>query len=96
MTKEEIRTIFNGLDDLQKKEVEKIFQRKRNQLFEWNNAEWEKICEKLKKVAVKGRNDHLCNNTQPEVRELSEEYNRRFDALSEECICEIIEQSELK
>ena len=50
MTKEEIRTIFNGLDDLQKKEVEKIFQRKRNQLFEWNNAEWEKICEKLKKV----------------------------------------------
>lgn len=95
MTKEEIRTIFNGLEDTQKKEVEKTFQRKRNQLFEWNNAEWEKICEKLKKEG-RYRTGLDANNTQPEVRELSEEYNRRFDALSEECICEIIEQSELK
>ena len=95
MTKEEIRTIFNGLEDTQKKEVEKTFQRKRNQLFEWNNAEREKICEKLKKEG-RYRTGLDATNTQPEVRKLSEEYNRRFDALLEECVCEILEQSKLK
>ena len=95
MTKEEIRAVFNRLDDTQKTEVEKIFQRKRDQLFEWHNAEWDKICEKLKKER-RYRTGLDANNTQPEVRKLSEEYNRRFGALPEECICEIIEQSNSK
>lgn len=92
MTKEGLRTLLDELDDTQKAKVEKIFQRKRDQLFKWYDEEWTKVCEKLKEEG-RHRTGLDANNDQPEVRELSAEYNRRFCALPGESICELLEQN---
>lgn len=90
MTKEKLKTLFNSLDDVQKEEAEKIFQRRRNQLFKWYDIESEKVYEKLKKEGRYETRGLDANNSQPEVRTLSAEYNRRFYALPEESICELL------
>lgn len=89
MTKERLQILYKGLDDEQKKEAEKIFQKKRGQLFRWHNAEREKVYKKLKEDG-RYRLGLDTNNSEPEVRELSAEYNRRFNALPEESICELL------
>lgn len=89
MTKEELKILFNGLDDVQKEEVEKVFQRRRDQLFKWYDIESEKVYKKLKEDG-RYRLGLDTNNSEPEVRALSAEYNRRFYALPEESICELL------
>ncbi len=89
MTKEEVRALYDKLDEAQKKEVQKIFEEKRTQLFRWHDVETEKVYEKLKEDG-RYRLGLDANNSQPEVRALSAEYNRRFYALPEESICELL------
>ena len=48
MTKGELDKLYEGLDSKQKAEVEIIFQKKRDKLFEWYDAEKEKVYNKLK------------------------------------------------
>lgn len=90
MTKEEVRALYNKLDDVQKEEVQKIFEEKRTKLFRWHNVETEKVYEKLKEEGRYETRGLDANNSQPEVRALSAEYNRRFYALPEESICELL------
>ncbi len=87
MNQEELHALWNSLTDEQKIEAEEIFQEKRMQLFLWHDLEEEKVNEKLKKEGrfQKGLDS---NNNQPEVRELSAEYQRRFSSLLEESIRE--------
>lgn len=89
MNQKELQVFWNGLTDVQKEEAEEIFRKKRTQLFKWYDLEIEKVDEKLKKEGrfQKGLDS---NNEQPEVRELSAEYHRRFRALPEEVIFEMI------
>ena len=89
MTKERLKILFGGLDDIQREEVEKIFQKKRDQLFKWYDIESEKVDEKLKEDG-RYRLGLDTNNSEPEVRALSAEYNRRFNALPEESIGELL------
>lgn len=89
MTKERLQILYKGLNDEQKKEVEKIFQEKRGQLFRWHNSEREKVYKKLKEDG-RYRLGLDTNSREPEVRALSAEYNRRFYALPEESICELL------
>ncbi len=89
MTKEKLHELFNTLDDVQKEEAEKIFQKKREQLFKWHNAEREKVY-KLLHEEGRYKTGLDANNSEPEVRALSAEYNRRFYALPEESICELL------
>lgn len=89
MTKEELHILFDGLDKTQKEEVEKIFQKRRNQLYEWHNAEREKVDKKLKEDG-RYKLGLDTNSAEPEVRALSAEYKRRFNSLPEKCICELL------
>lgn len=88
MNQEELHVLWNSLTDEQKIEAEEIFQEKRMQLFLWYDLEEEKVNEKLKKEGrfQKGLDS---NNIEPEVRDLSAEYQRRFSALLEESIREV-------
>lgn len=88
MTQEELHILWNSLTAEQKEEAEEKFRKKRIQLFQWYDLEEEKVNEKLKKEGrfQKGLD---ANNNEPEVKELSEEYHRRFNGLPEEVICEI-------
>ena len=70
MTKERLKILFGGLDDIQREEVEKIFQKKRDQLFKWYDIESEKVDEKLKEDG-RYRLGLDTNNSEPEVRALS-------------------------
>ncbi len=89
MTKEKLHILYDGLDSSQKEEVEKIFQRRRNQLFEWHIVEREKVDKKLKEDG-RYKEGLDTNNSEPEVRELSAEYKRRFNLLPSKCICELL------
>lgn len=89
MTKEKLHILYDGLDNTQKEEVEKIFQRRRDQLYEWHDAERVKVDKKLKEDG-RYKEGLDTNNSEPEVRELSAEYKRRFNSLPEECICELL------
>lgn len=89
MTKEELHKLFDGLDDTQKEEAEKIFQKKRDQLFIWHDAEREKVDKKLKEDG-RYKLGLDTNSNEPEVRELTAEYKRRFNSLPEESICELL------
>ncbi|MCI9490189.1 hypothetical protein AALC75_02075 [Lachnospiraceae bacterium 48-42] len=89
MTKEEVRALYDKLDEAQKKEVQKIFEEKRTELFKWYDVETEKVYEKLKEEG-RYRLGLDANNSQPEARALSAEYNHRFCALPEESICEFL------
>lgn len=89
MTQEELIQIWNSLDIEQKEKAEELYKKRRTQLFKWHNLEERKISEKLKKEG-RLRKGLDANNKQAEIIELSIEYQRRFNALAEECICEII------
>ena len=90
MTKGELDKLYEGLDSKQKAEVEIIFQKKRDKLFEWYDAEKEKVYNKLKEEGTYETRGLDANNSQPEVRALSAEYNCRFNALPEESIGELL------
>lgn len=92
MNQEEMNLFFNGLSDVQKKEIEEVFQRKRTELFQWHQRESEKVLKKLKDEGrfQSGLDANIGN---PEMKEISAEYHRRFHALPEECVQEIMEQS---
>ena len=76
---------WDNLTDEQRAEAEEIFQEKRDQLFKWL-ADEEKKIDAILKAEGRFRTGLDANNNQPEVRELSVEYRRRFLALPEECI----------
>lgn len=90
MTKGELDKLYKGLDSKQKAEAEIIFQKRRDKLFEWYDAEKEKVYNKLKEEGRYETRGLDANNSQPEVKALSAEYNRRFYALPEESICELL------
>lgn len=84
---EELKTLWGNLTDEQKARAEEIYQKKRDALFAWHDTEYSKAVETLKRDGryKKGLDT---NSEEPEIKELSAEYRRRFNALPEVCIME--------
>ena len=85
MAKKTQQELWDSLTEEQRMEAENLLQEKRDQLFKWL-ADEEKKIDAILKSEGRFRTGLDANNNQPEVRELSVEYRRRFLALPEECI----------
>lgn len=78
MKKEEARTIWNGMTNIQRKNAEEKFEKKRNELLQWKMEQDEKA---IKKIKAEGRWIGGLDGEYPELEEISKEYKQRFEEL---------------
>lgn len=79
MTKEEANIIWNGMDEVQRKEAEEKFEKKRDELLQWKAVQTKEVIQKIKDEGrwING----VLDGRYPELDELNKEYKQQFNGL---------------